>query len=110
MPTYRFGVPQLPIDRRAMNCRVSKNTVAVLMAEQGLVARRTRRRRGTTKPDKSARKAPDGLRRDFTPPSRPDVRWCGDLTEIPTDEGKLQLLVTWNQAPVSVGRDHGWAQ
>jgi putative transposase len=74
-----------------MNWRVSKNTVAVLMAEQGLAARRTRRRRGTTKPDKSARKAPDGLRRDFTPPSRPDVRWCGDLTEIPTDEGKLHL-------------------
>ena len=39
----------------------------------------------------AARKAPDGLRRDFTPPSRPDVRWCGDLTEIPTEEGKLQL-------------------
>ena len=48
-------------------------------------------RRGTTRADKSARKAPDGLRRDFSPPSRPDVRWCGDLTEIPTDEGKLQL-------------------
>src|SRR3954447_2347717 len=61
------------------------------MAEQGLVARRTRRRRGTTKPDKSARKAPEGLRRDFTPPSRPDVRWCGDLTDISTDEGKLHL-------------------
>ena len=70
---------------------MSKNTVAALMGEQGLAARRTRRRRGTTRPDKSARKAPDGLRRDFTPPARPDVRWCGDLTEIPTDEGKLQL-------------------
>jgi putative transposase len=61
------------------------------MAEQGLVARRRRRRRGTTRPDKSARKAPDGLRSDFRPPARPDVRWCGDLTEIPTDEGKLHL-------------------
>jgi putative transposase len=36
------------------------------MREQGLVARRTHRRRGSTKPDKSARKAPDLLRRDFT--------------------------------------------
>jgi hypothetical protein len=29
---------------------------------------------------------------DFTPPPDPDVRWCGDLTEIPTGEGKLYLL------------------
>ena len=60
------------------------------MAEQGLVARRTRRRRGTTKPDKSKCKAPDLLGRDFTPPAEPNVAWVGDLTEIPTDEGKLQ--------------------
>lgn len=44
-----------------------------------------------TKADKSARKAPDELKRDFTPPQRPDVRWCGDLTEIPTGEGRLYL-------------------
>jgi putative transposase len=86
-----YGSPRITADLRALGWRVSKNTVAALMAEQGLVARRTRRRRGTTKPDKSARKAPDRLRRDFAPPQRPDVRWCGDLTEIPTDEGKLQL-------------------
>ena len=86
-----YGSPRIAADLRAMNWRVSKNTVAVLMAEQGLMARRKRRRRGTTKPDKSARKAPDGLRRDFTPPPAPDMRWCGDLTEIPTDEGKLHL-------------------
>jgi hypothetical protein len=39
-----------------------KNTVATLMREQGLVARRKHRRRGTTKPDKSAYK-PHRLRR-----------------------------------------------
>jgi len=55
------------------------------------VARRERRRHGTTKPDKSARKAPDLLRRDFSPREAPNVAWVGDLTEIPTDEGKLQL-------------------
>jgi putative transposase len=86
-----YGSPRITADLLAMNWQVSKNTVAALMAEQGLAARRKRRRRSTTKPDKSARKAPDGLRRDFTPPSEPDVRWCGDLTEIPTDEGKLHL-------------------
>jgi hypothetical protein len=86
-----YGSPRITADLRALGWRVSKNTVAKLMAEQGLAARRKHQRRSTTTPDKSARKAPDGLRRDFTPPSRPDVRWCGDLTEIPTDEGKLQL-------------------
>jgi putative transposase len=91
-----YGPPRITADLRALGWRVSPNTVAALMAAQGLVARRKRKRRGTTRPDKSARKAPDGLRRDFTPPQRPDVRWCGDLTEIPTDEGKLQLAaVSW---------------
>jgi transposase InsO family protein len=74
-----------------MGWRVSTNTVAALMAEQGLVARRKRRRHGTAKPDKSARKAPDLLRRDFSPRAEPNVAWVGDLTEIPTDEGKLHL-------------------
>jgi putative transposase len=86
-----YGSPRISADLRAMGWRVSENTVAALMREQGLVARRTRRRRGTTKPDKSARKAPDLLCRDFTPPEQPNVAWVGDLTEIPTDEGKLHL-------------------
>ncbi len=86
-----YGSPRITADLRAMGWRVSPNTVAALMAEQGLVARRTRRRHGTTKPDKSARKAPDLLRRDFSPRETPNVAWVGDLTEIPTDEGKLHL-------------------
>ncbi len=62
------------------------------MAEQHLVARRKRRRRGR-RPGRTGPRARrrTRLRRDFTPPARPDVRWCGDLTEIPTDEGKFYL-------------------
>jgi HTH-like domain/Integrase core domain len=86
-----YGSPRIAADLRAMGWRVSENTAAALMREQDLVARRRRRRRGTTKPDKSARKAPDLVRRDFAPREAPDVAWVGDLTEIPTDEGKLQL-------------------
>ena len=86
-----YGSPRIVVDLREMGWRVSANTVAALMVEQGLVARRTRRRRGTTKADKSKRKAPDLLGRDFTPPLAPNVAWVGDLTEIPTDEGKLHL-------------------
>jgi len=86
-----YGSPRITADLRELGWRVSANTVAALMAEQGLVARRKRHRRSTTRADRSARKAPDGLGRDFTPPERPDVRWCGDLTEIPTDEGRFYL-------------------
>jgi transposase InsO family protein len=86
-----YGSPRITAELRELGWRVSANTVAKLMAEQHLIARRKRRRRSLTKPDKSARKAPDALRRDFTPPERPNVRWCGDLTEIPTDEGKFYL-------------------
>src|SRR6187200_1860305 len=57
-----YGSPRITADLREMGWQVSPNTVAALMREQGLVARRKRRRHGTTKPDKSARKAPDLLR------------------------------------------------
>ena len=86
-----YGSPRICADLRDRGWRVSKNTVAKLMAEQGLVARPRPKRRSLTRPDRSARKAPDGLRRDFTPPPRPNVRWCGDLTDIPTDEGRFYL-------------------
>jgi putative transposase len=35
-------------------------------------------------------KFPDLVNRDFTA-AVPNVKWCGDITEIPTDEGKLYL-------------------
>ena len=55
------------------------------------MARAKHRRRSTTRPDRSARKAPDAVDRDFSPPARPDVTLVRRLTEIPTDEGKLYL-------------------
>lgn len=61
------------------------------MRRQGLVARPKRRRRGLTKADRRARKAPDLIRRDFAPPPAIDQAWTSDLTEIPTGEGTLYL-------------------
>jgi transposase InsO family protein len=86
-----YGSPRIHADVRDLGWRVSKNTVAKLMAEQGLVARPKRRRRSLTKADKSARKAPDLLQRDFAPPERPNARWVGDLTDLPNDEGSFYL-------------------
>jgi putative transposase len=69
--------------------RVSKNTVAASMARQGLQGRSPKRkRRSLTRPDQAAAPIPDLIGRDFGA-ERIDQRWCGDLTEIPTDEGRL---------------------
>jgi putative transposase len=40
--------------------------------------------------DMKAAKFPDLLKRDFTG-AVPNLKWCGDITDIPTDEGKLYL-------------------
>jgi putative transposase len=85
-----YGSPRITADLREAGWRVSVNTVAVVMAELHLVAR-AKRRRGLTKADAAARKAPDLIGRRFGAPATPNVAWVGDLTEIPTDEGPLYL-------------------
>ena len=77
------GSPRLIADLRDLGWEVSEKTVADSMRRQGLVARRIRRRNGLTRQDKTAPKFPDLLRRDFTADA-PNLRWVGDMTEIPT--------------------------
>ena len=84
------GSPRLVHDLRDAGLTVSEKTVADSMRRQQLVARRIRRRNGLTKQDKTAPKFPDLLKRDFTA-AAPNCRWVGDMTEIPTDHGKLYL-------------------
>jgi transposase InsO family protein len=84
------GSPRLLHDLRDAGWTVSEKTVADSMRRQGLVARRIKRRNGLTKQDKTAPKFPDLLKRDFTA-DRPNARWVGDMTEIPTAAGKLYL-------------------
>ena len=84
------GSPMITADLHDAGWRVSKNTVAAVMAEMGLAARPRRRRKGTTRPGKGRWKAPDLVRRDF-PAEKINVKWYGDGTEIVTGEGKLYL-------------------
>jgi putative transposase len=84
------GSPRLHADLRADGWRLSEKTVADSMRRQSLIARKIKRRRGLTKQDKTAPKFPDLIKRNFTA-SAPNLRWCGDITEIPTGEGKLYL-------------------
>ena len=84
------GSPMITADLTDAGWTVSKNTVAGLMREQGLVARRKHRRKGTTRPGKGRWRAPDLVKRDF-PASQVNRKWYGDGTEIPTGQGKLYL-------------------
>jgi putative transposase len=87
----RYGAPRLTADLREAGERVSENTVAALLREQGLQARpKRRRRKGTTRPGRGDRRAPDLIGRDFAAEGL-NCKWYGDGTEIVTAEGKLYL-------------------
>ena len=85
-----YGSPRIHVELREAGWRVTKHTVAKLMAAEGLVARAKKRRRGLTRSDKRAVRFPDLVRRDFSAPA-PNVSWCGDVKAIDTGEGPLYL-------------------
>jgi transposase InsO family protein len=93
-----YGSPRITDDLKALGWAISKNTVAGSMRAQGLVARPKKKRRSLTKADKSARKAPDLLQRNFGPPPATDTAWVGDLTELPNDEGRFYLAAVLDLA------------
>jgi transposase InsO family protein len=106
-----YGSPRVWEDLVEVGWRVSKKTVAASMVRQGLAGRSPKRkRRSLTRPDKAAAPIPDLVQRDF----RADAinqKWCGDLTEIPTDEGKLYLatvedLASRRLAGFALGEHH----
>ena len=85
------GAPRITAALRDAGWRVSENTVAGLMREQGLAARPGRKgRKHTTRQGKGRWRAPDLVKRDF-PAAGINRKWYGDGTEIPTGEGKLYL-------------------
>jgi transposase InsO family protein len=86
-----YGSPRVWEDLVEAGWRVSKKTVAASMVRQGLAGRSPKRkRRSLTRPDKAAAPIADLIRREFNAETV-DQRWCGDLTEIPCDDGKLYL-------------------
>jgi putative transposase len=85
-----YGSPRIHADLLEAGWTVSVNSVADSMRRQGLQGRKPKHSKGLTRQDRKAPKFPDLLKRDFTAPA-PNVKWCGDMTEIPTDDGKLYL-------------------
>jgi transposase InsO family protein len=93
----KYGSPRITADLRDAGWRVSENTVAGLMREQGLAARRTKKRRPTTRPGRGRWRAPDLVKRDF-PAEKINRKWYGDGTGIATGEGKLYLASVLDMA------------
>jgi hypothetical protein len=85
-----YGSPRLTADLRDAGWQVSVNTVAAVMRELGLAARRRKLRWSLTRQGKGRWRAPDLVGRDFTAEAV-NQKWFGDGTEIITDEGKLHL-------------------
>jgi putative transposase len=89
-----YGAPRIT-DRLRLDegIRIGKKRTARLMAELGIAGvSRGRRRPRTTIPDQTAAPAPDRLARDFSA-TRPDEKWCADITYVPTREGYLFVAV-----------------
>ena len=93
----KYGSPRITADLRDEGWAVSKNTVAAVMRELGLAARRKKKRKATTRPGKGRWRAPDLVKRDF-PARQVNVKWYGDGTEIPHRRG---------QAPPGLGPGRG---
>ena len=87
----KYGSPRITADLRDAGWRVSENTVAGLMGELGLAARRKKKRKSTTRPGRGRWRAPDLVQRDF-PAHQLNRKWFGDGTQILTDEGRLHLV------------------
>ena len=103
-----YGAPRIHRELRDQGVRVGKKRIARLMREDGLAARRPKRRVHTTQSDHGEPVAPNVLARQF------DVNgvrvlnraWVSDLTYVPTREGFLYLAVVLDLASRRVV---GWA-
>jgi len=105
----KYGSPRITADLREAGERVSENTVATLMREQGLIARAPRRRKQTTRQGRGRWRAPDLIGRDFAAEQvRAGLRRAGDggrcprraggrrrrgLAHRPGQRGRIQLVV-----------------
>ena len=105
----RYGAPRVHAALRKTGRELSRNRVARLMAEHGLVGRpgRSRATPRTTINNPDATASPNIVNRDFTPEA-PDRVWVTDVTYLRTSQGFLflaaiidcysRLVVGWSVA------------
>jgi putative transposase len=87
-----YGSPRIHAELKEQGWRCSRKRIARLMLENGMSAKRKRRHPVTTRSNPGHAVAPNLLQQDFTA-ARPNQKWAGDITYIPTAEGWLYLAV-----------------
>lgn len=86
-----YGAPRIHAELRlGHGIACSRKRVARLMRARRLVGCHRRRRRSLTRPDRSAARPPDLVKRRFNP-DRPNRLWVTDLTYVPTSRGFTYL-------------------
>lgn len=101
-----YGSPRVHADLRlGQGIRCSRKRVERLMREAGITGVYRRKGRGCTRRNPDATPSDDLVKRQFTVEG-PDRLWVMDVTEHPTDEGKVYLGVVvdaWSRRVV------GWS-
>lgn len=88
-----YGSPRVHAAIKAQGVTCSVNTVAKIMRQDGLCARRRRKFKATTDSSHRLPVAENKLARAFER-TAPNQVWVSDITFIPTDEGWLYLATT----------------
>jgi transposase InsO family protein len=106
-----YGVRRIHVelaeDHRARGVGpVNHKRIERVMRENRIAGRHRRRRVVTTVPDPAASHIPDLVKRDFTA-SRPDEKWCGDITYVPVGESGFVYFAT--VIDLYSGRLVGWS-
>jgi putative transposase len=98
-----YGAPRVHAELRlGMDIHVGRKRVERLMRQEGLQGVTRRRRRGLTKRDADAVPNDDLVARKFSPDG-PNQLWVADITEHPTEGGKVYAAVVidaWNRQVV----------
>ncbi|MFE7616836.1 IS3 family transposase [Streptomyces sp. NPDC057496] len=84
------GVPRIHAELRRPGRRGNRRRIARVMRERDIRGVTRHKHRTPTRPDKKAKPALDLIGRDFHA-ARPGTRLVGDLTCLPTAEGRLHL-------------------
>lgn len=88
----RYGSPRITDELRDKNELCSKNRVARRMNKLCLKAKAKKKFKETTDSAHQLPVAPNVLNRDFTAQA-PNLKWCGDISYVWTDEGWMYLAV-----------------
>ena len=87
-----YGSPRIHAELKEQGETCSRQRVARIMKQAGIVAKMTKKFKVTTKKNPKAKTAPNLLQQDFTA-EQPNRRWVADLTYISTLEGWLYVAV-----------------